>query len=361
MFRALSEGDVSVLENFGIVNMEPGGFKGWARHDGEAKRPFLALDEIADLIGMDAQVGTQPSLITAQNAGIPSFLTQYLDPKLIEVLVSPNKAAEILGEQRKGDWTTTVATFEMVEATGGTSSYDDYGTNGKSDINTQFENRQSYYYQTFTEYGERAMATYALAKIDYVSRLNISSAINLNKFQNQTYFFGVQNLENYGLLNDPALPNPLTPAVKVAGGTGWQKALPTEILADVQSMFADLQARNKGLTDLNTKMTLGLSATVATWLANTNQFAVSAMGLIKGTFENLRVVTATEYTQGSVNSCQLILDQVDGQEVGFTGFNEKMRAHRIIPSDSSFRQKKSQGTWGAVLTYPAGFSGMIGI
>ena len=36
----------------------------------------------------------QPTLVTTSNSGIPAFLTTYIDPKLIEVLVAPMKAAE---------------------------------------------------------------------------------------------------------------------------------------------------------------------------------------------------------------------------------------------------------------------------
>src|ERR1019366_2639220 len=69
----------------------------------------------------------QPALITSSNAGIPAFLSTYIDPKLIEILVAPMKAAEIVGEEvKKGDWTTDTAMFPVVESTGETSSYGDY-------------------------------------------------------------------------------------------------------------------------------------------------------------------------------------------------------------------------------------------
>ena len=60
------------------------------------------------MIACDAQ----PTLITQTNAGIPAFLSTYFDPKLIEVLVAPMKAAEIVGDEiKKGDWTTETAMF----------------------------------------------------------------------------------------------------------------------------------------------------------------------------------------------------------------------------------------------------------
>src|SRR5580700_11686522 len=56
----------------------------------------------------------QPQLVTVSNSGIPSFLSTFVDPKLIEILVSPMKAAEIVGnEVKKGDWTTETAMFPV--------------------------------------------------------------------------------------------------------------------------------------------------------------------------------------------------------------------------------------------------------
>src|SRR5579859_7880632 len=43
----------------------------------------------------------QPALVTQANAGIPSLFTTYVDPKIIEILVRPTKAAELYGETRK--------------------------------------------------------------------------------------------------------------------------------------------------------------------------------------------------------------------------------------------------------------------
>ncbi len=48
-------------------------------------------------LAMDAQ----PQMVTANNAGIPACFTNYVDPELIRVLVTPMKAAEIIGEVKK--------------------------------------------------------------------------------------------------------------------------------------------------------------------------------------------------------------------------------------------------------------------
>lgn len=308
-------------------------------------------------IGMDSQ----PGLITTSNAGIPSFLSTYIDPKLIEVLVTPMKAAEILGEERKGDWLTETAMFPMVESTGETSAYGDYSQNGRAGANIQFENRQSYLYQTVTQWGEREMERMGLAKVDWAARINAASALTLNKFQNLSYFYGISGLQNYGLLNDPSLSAAITPTTKTAGGTGWQNAEPQEILADIQKLFAELQIQTGSNLEMDSQMTLALHSVSQVYLSNSSQYNKPAIELIKVAFPNMRVIQAPQYLSGSTYSCQLIVKSVQGQDSGYCAFNEKMRAHRVIPLESAFRQKKTQGTWGAIITYPAGIAQMTGI
>jgi hypothetical protein len=59
--------------------------------------PATVQDFLPDL-AMDAQ----PALLTANNAGVPAWLTNYVDPELVRILVAPMKAALILGgEQRR--------------------------------------------------------------------------------------------------------------------------------------------------------------------------------------------------------------------------------------------------------------------
>ncbi len=135
---------------------------------GQPDMDFLRVDKTPEknLLAMDAQ----PALVTSSNAGIPAFLTTYLDPKLIEVLVSPMKATEIVGqEEKKGDFTTETAMFEVVEATGEVSSYGDWSENGSAGVNVDFPQRQSYTYQTITQWGERQLERAGLAKLDYAS------------------------------------------------------------------------------------------------------------------------------------------------------------------------------------------------
>ena len=178
----------------------------------------VAMDALTKL-GLDAAPtnSLQPQLITQTNAGIPAYLSNYLDPELVRVLTVPLKAVEIWlaaggkGEVKKGDWTTDTVQFPLTEFVGETSSYGDFNNNGRAGSNVNWEPRQAYHYQVFTEWGDKELAKMGLAKIDRAAELNLASAFIMNTFQNYTYFFGVSGLDNYGLLNDPSLSSPITP------------------------------------------------------------------------------------------------------------------------------------------------------
>lgn len=316
---------------------------------GDVKVAAHALEGITRL-ALDAQ----PELVTVNNAGIPAFLTNYLDPKLIEVLVTPMKAAIIAGETKKGDWTTNTAMFPLVESTGEVSSYGDYNNNGSAEANTNFPQRQSYHYQTFSQWGERELAMAALAKIDWAARVNIASALVLNKFQNQSYFFGIAGLQNYGLLNDPSLSAAIVPT------SSWYTAAADVIYADIVRLFQQLQTQANGTIDQDARMVMALSPVNAVNLNKTNQFNVNVFDQIKKNFPNLRVETAPEYLTDSGELVQLVAEEVEGQETWTCAFTEKMRAHNMVVETSSYKQKKSQGTFGAVIFRPVFIAQMLG-
>lgn len=309
-------------------------------------------------IAMDAQ----PALITTSNAGIPSFLSTWIDPKMIDILVAPMKAADIAGEEiQKGDWVTDTAMFSVIESTGEVSSYGDHSNNGVAGVNVNFPQRQSYHYQVMTEWGERELAKAGLARIDLSNRKNSASALTLLKYQNKTYFFGVSGLQNYGLLNDPLLIAPVAPTNE-AGSVTWVNKDALGVLADIALLFANLQTQADGLVELDTPMTLAMSpVSEAVGLTKTNNFNVNVADLIKKNYPNMKVKTAPEYGTAAGQLVQLIVDELEGQRTVSVAYTEKMRAHPMIVETSSFKQKKSQGTWGAIVYRPFLIAQMLGV
>lgn len=302
----------------------------------------LMDDKIAAALAMDAQ----PGLTTVGNSGIPAWMLNYVDPQLIEIILQPTKAAEVFGEMKKGDWTTETATFMTVEPTGEVSSYGDYNNNGVSGVNVNFPQRQSYHYQVFTRWGEREVARAGEAKIDYVARVNEASVNALNRFQNKTYLFGVKGLQNYGVLNDPSLP------ATTAAAKTWANSTGEEVYESIRKLFQILLKQTGGKIDMNTPLLLVCSPTASVDLTKTNQYNVNVIDQLKKNFPNLRVETIPEYSATSGETVQLIVEELDGQRTLDCAFTEKMRAHNMVLEASSIKQKKSQGTWGAIIYRP---------
>ena len=302
----------------------------------------LMDDKVAAALAMDAQ----PGLTTVGNSGIPAWMLNYVDPQLIEIILQPTKAAEVFGEMKKGDWTTETATFMTVEPTGEVSSYGDYNNNGVSGVNVNFPQRQSYHYQVFTRWGEREVARAGEAKIDYVARVNEASINALNRFQNKTYLFGVKGLQNYGVLNDPSLP------ASTAAAKTWAISTGEEVYESIRKLFQTLLKQTGGKIDMNTPLLLVCSPTASVDLTKTNQYNVNVIDQLKKNFPNLRVETIPEYSAESGETVQLIVEELDGQRTLECGFTEKMRAHNMVLEASSIKQKKSQGTWGAIIYRP---------
>lgn len=322
---------------------------------------------------MDAQ----PQLAaTAPNSSIPMMFTTMVDPKVFKALFAPNKATQILREERRGTWVDDTIMLPITEAAGEVSSYGDYANNGTVTSNTNWPQRQAYLFQVIKQYGERELERAGAARINWVADLDYSAATMLNKFSNLTYFYGVNGLQNYGLFNDPNLNASLTPATKAWGGTTWYNnsgqiaATANEIFADAQNTVTQAIVQSGGLINAESKMKLGLSPLSKAALNTTNSFNVNVYKLLKDNYPNMEIVDAVQYgalsaanPQGVAggNFMQVIVEEVEGQETGFMGFNEKMRAHKLIPDLSSYRQKVSAGTYGAILRQTFGIASMLGI
>jgi Uncharacterized protein conserved in bacteria (DUF2184) len=303
---------------------------------------------------MDAASLT-PTLVGTPNAGIPTYLTTYVDPKVIEVLVAPMKAAEIVGESKKGDWTTLTATFIQAEPLTKVATYGDYSADGDSSANVNYPQRQAYFFQTWTRWGERELEMAGAGRVDWAAQLNYSSALGLAKFLNSTYLFGVSGLQNYGLTNDPRLPAPISLSIN------WATATPDAIYNSIVALYKALQTQSQGIIEQTDELKLAMPPTAAGDLNNVNIYGLSAAKLLKDAFPKLEIVTVPEYDTASGRLVQMWAPKMEGQETATCAFTEKMRAHAIERYSSYFRQKKSAGTWGAVVFRPLGVAQLLGV
>jgi hypothetical protein len=327
-------------------------------------------------MAIDAANGLPGPLSTDPNAALPWMLTSAIDPEIVRVIFSPLEFADIIGERKAGVWTEQTRFFPIVESTGEVSSYDDYGNNGRAGANFNYPQLQSYLFQTILQYGELQIDRAGMAKINWVSELGLAAADLLNRFQNLSYAFGIQNLQNYGLLNNPYLSAALTPAVKAWGGTSWfdngsPAATANEVYNDIQALVTQLVAQTNGALDIKSPMTLAMSPQSEIAMTFANSFGVFVEALLKKGYPNLKVKTAPQYGQQTTNNpqgfstagnyIQLIADNIQRQTVAYAAYNEKLRSHKIVPELSSWKQKQTSGTWGTVIRSPVGLVQMIGV
>lgn len=321
-------------------------------------RPAYIQDAwLAEDAGFRLAMDAQPGLITASNAGIPAWMANLLDPEVVRVVTQPMRAAEVFGERKKGDWTTLSTQFPVIEPTGQVTTYGDFNAGGNTSANANWASRQSYHFQTMTRLGEREIAMYGEARIQYKQEVDMAAALVMNKNHNLIYFFGVSNLALYGALNDPSLPAPIAPA------QAWSGATALQIYNDAKKLFAQLQAQLVGWLKLDAKMTLIMSPELEVYFTTTNDYNVNVADMLKKNFPNMRVETAPEYgnANGAGELMQLKLDELDGIETAYVAFTEKLRAHPVVQQASYFEQKKSAGSWGYINRRPVALAQMQGM
>lgn len=300
----------------------------------------------------------QPELVLQTNAGIPAWLTNYMDPQIIKILTSPNKAVQIMGgEMQFGDWTTSTWTGTSVQHMGEVSAYGDFNTNGSASFVMNFPQRQSFAYQIFTMWGEKALAIAANARVNAANEINEASLTQMANYQNLTYFYGVSGLANYGLLNDPSLSAALVSPKK------WNADATTtlEVYGYIVRLFKQIQLQSNGTIEQSSPVVLAMSPTLSLALTKTNDFGITLKTLLAQTFPNIRFETAVQYgNQTGGELVQLIVETVNAVRTAQPAFTEKMRGHAVVVGPSDWKQKKSAGSFGTIIKNPFAIAQMIG-
>ncbi len=303
----------------------------------------------------------QPQAVLQTNAGIPGFLTNIIDPEVVTIVTAPSRFAAVFGEVKKGDWTTLSAQFPTVEMAGAVSSYGDFDNNGVVDASGNWVPRQSFAYQTHKRYGERTVAMWGAAGVNYNAQLDAAWAYVFQRFQNRSYAFGIAGMQNYGALNDPSLIAASTPATKAQGGVSWALASADEQFRDVLALYTQLLAQMSNNIDRNSPMVLVLSPGREALLSKLSSFNVSARDMIAKNFPNLKIETIPEYSTTGGELMQLWLPSYQGQDTAYGAFTEKARSHAVVVHTSWSDQKMSAGTWGTIIRRPLAVAQMLGI
>ena len=309
-----------------------------------------------------AALAQDAALITTANTAVPVEFTAYIDPQVVEILTAPRRARELFQEEKKGDWTVSYDKFRVLEFVGATEEYSDYANGVTSDTNNEFMSRRQYLFQTTIKYGDLETAKTSMAKIALAAEKQRSAATAIDIDANKFYLLGVDGLEIYGIFNDPNLPDSITAATGNSGTTVWADKSTKEIYDDILSLFAQLSAQSNGLIDQRTPLKLCLSPSMNAYLGSATDFNVTVQKMLESYFSDIEVIVFPELESlDGDNTVFLIAPEVAGQKSATLAFGEKMRAGRVIPDLSSFRQKFVATTYGGIVYMPFAFASMTAV
>ena len=310
-----------------------------------------------------ARIAQDAALITTPNTTVPAELLAYIDPMVIEILTAPRRAREIFGEEKKGDWTTPYMKWRVDEMTGKTEPYSDYANGTTSGVNSEWQTRVQYVFQTSITYGDFEVDMSSTVKVNLAASKQRTAANVIDIDQNRFYLLGVAGKEIYGILNDPNLPAAITAGATGTGSsTKWADKTTVQIYNDVLALFAQLSEQSSGLIDKDTPLKLCLSPELAVRLGAATDFNVSVLDMLKRYFSRIDIVTVPElHSMTAGETMFLIAPEVNGQRSGTLAFGEKMRAGRVVPDLSSFRQKFVGTTYGGIVLMPFAFAQMTGM
>lgn len=319
---------------------------------------------------LDESVGRKlaqdAALTTSPNTTVPAFLLQYVSPDVIEILTAKRAATKVFDEYKRGDWTTANYQYAAMENIGSTYAYADYGDGPSAGVNTEWNIRDQYIFQTSITYGDREVDLSAQAKIDLVAGKQRAAAEAIAIDSNKFYLQGVSGKRIYGMLNDPNLPTAISPNT-VSSAVTWTSKLAlasggtAAIYGDVLKLFGALQGQLNGLIDENTPMKLLVSPGRSVNLMAATDFNISALDMLKKAMPNLTIETVPELSTGAGENAMLIVPELMGQATGELAYGEKIRQGRLVADLSSYRQKFAATTYGFILRMPAAFAIMTGI
>lgn len=310
-----------------------------------------------------SRIAQDAALITTPNTTVPAEFLAYIDPMVIEIMTAPRRAREIFNEEKKGDWTTPYAKWRVDEITGSTQPYSDYANGTTSGVNSEWQTRPQYVFQTSITYGDMEVAMSSAAKVNLAAAKQRAAARVIDIDANKFYLLGVRGREIYGILNDPNLPASITAAATGAGSsTKWADKTTQQIYNDILALFAQLTEQSSGLIDKDTPLKLILSPEMSVRLGAATDFNVSVLDMLKKYFSSIQIVTVPELHSATAGeTVMLIAPEVAGQKTGLLAFGEKIRAGRIVPDLSSFRQKYTGTTYGGIVLQPYAFASMTGM
>lgn len=301
-------------------------------------------------------IDAQPTF-TANNIGMPAGILSSLNAQIVENILNYRTGDEALGKREKLlDWKDDNYYSPIVERTGQTTPYSDYGMPLLAGMNVNFNMVGHYRFSTKFNYANLEAEQISAAKINYNDMLMSATTEAIAVELNRTAFNGyIQNSGNaflcYGLLNNPELPN-YEQANKLFSAMTWQ-----DVMAFFAGAISKLVAKSGNNINGKSNIRCVLSATAFTTLQSKyTDLGISVYETLQKTYPNMYFVSAIEFVKAYNNQdvIYFIGESMAGgiAETTKLGYSELALMGNVVQSDYGYSQAMSAGTCGALVFKP---------
>ena len=295
---------------------------------------------------------------TAQNIGMPAGILTALNPQAVENILALSTGDLALGKREKLlDWADEKYFTPMIERTGQTTPYSDFGMPLVSGLNANFNETGHYRFTAKYQHGNLEAAQYQKGRINYqaflLSAVTEALAVELNNVAFNGY---IKNSSNayicYGLLNNPELPN-YEAAQNTFEAMTWQ---------DVMNFFTKAVTKLTQKTGNNingeSKIRVVISASAFNSLKSKwTDLGISAYEKLQGLYPNMYFISAIELDKAETN--QNVIYFIGESNAGGIadstklGYSELALAGNVVQTDNGYSQAISAGTCGALVFKPS--------
>ena len=295
---------------------------------------------------------------TAQNIGMPAGILTALNPQAVENILALRTGDLALGKREKLlDWADEKYFTPMIERTGQTTPYSDFGMPLVSGLNANFNETGHYRFTAKYQHGNLEAAQYQKGRINYqaflLSAVTEALAVELNNVAFNGYIKNSSlSYVCYGLLNNPELPD-YEQALKTFDNMDWQ-----EVMNFFTKAVTKLTQQTGNNINGESKIRVVISASAFNSLKSKwTNLGISAYEKLQQLYPNMYFVSAIELdkVENNEKAIYFIGESNAGGIADSTklGYSELALAGNVVQTDNGYSQAISAGTCGALVFKPS--------
>ena len=295
---------------------------------------------------------------TAQNIGMPAGILTALNPQAVENILALRTGDLALGKREKLlDWADEKYFTPMIERTGQTTPYSDFGMPLVSGLNANFNETGHYRFTAKYQHGNLEAAQYQKGRINYqaflLSAVTEALAVELNNVAFNGYIKNSSlSYVCYGLLNNPELPD-YEQAQKNFDTMDWQ-----EVMNFFTKAVTKLTQQTGNNINGESRIRVVISASAFNSLKSKwTNLGISAYEKLQQLYPNMYFVSAIELDKAENNekAIYFIGESNAGGIADSTklGYSELALAGNVVQTDNGYSQAISAGTCGALVFKPS--------